>query len=248
MQRYFIKNEQLTNEVVEITGDDAAHITKVMRMQAGDGVICVNEDGKAVLVQLSQFDPSSVKGTVLNEMDNETELPIRVTVAQGLPKGDKLETIVQKGTELGAYAFAPFSASRSIVKWDEKKGAKKTERLQKIAKEAAEQAHRLFVPNVAKPVPLKVVAEALTHYDVCIVCDEEEAKQGEKANLKRAFAMLKPGMSLLVIVGPEGGLTREEVALLSAKGAVSCSIGPRIVRTETAAMYVLAALSYQFEL
>ncbi|WP_078390943.1 16S rRNA (uracil(1498)-N(3))-methyltransferase [Shouchella patagoniensis] len=248
MQRYFIADKQMSSKSVEITGEDAGHIARVMRMQAGSEVICVNEQGRAVQVELSLVDKERSEGRILAEIDTTPEMAVRVTVAQGLPKGDKLETIVQKGTELGAYAFLPFTAKRSVVKWDEKKERKKMERLQKIAKEAAEQSHRMKVPEVRAPLTVKQLAENMKNYDVCIICDEEEAKIGEVGRLKKAFERLEKEMTMLIVVGPEGGLSREEVNLFCESGAVACGIGPRIVRTETASLYVLAALSYHLEI
>ncbi|WP_054709957.1 16S rRNA (uracil(1498)-N(3))-methyltransferase [Bacillus sp. JCM 19041] len=241
MQRYFIADKQMSSQTVEITGDDAAHIARVMRMQPGDEVICVNERGRVVLAELLTVEKDKSEGKVLREIDANVEMPVRVTIAQGLPKGDKFEAIVQKGTELGAYSFLPFAAKRSIVKWDEKKGNKKTERLQKIAKEAAEQAHRIKVPKVDAPLTVKQLVETIKNYDMCIICDEEEAKLGEVGKLKKAFERLEKEMTVLVVVGPEGGLSREEVISFCENGAIACGIGPRIVRTETASLYVLAA-------
>ncbi|MBM7838083.1 16S rRNA (uracil1498-N3)-methyltransferase [Alkalihalobacillus xiaoxiensis] len=249
MQRYFLTNDQMSATLVEITGDDASHIAKVMRMEAGSTVICVNENERVVKVTLTDISQGKVTGHIIEEMEEAlVEMPVKVSIAQGLPKGDKLEQIVQKTTELGASSILPFTAKRSIVKWDQKKVSKKIERLQKIAKEAAEQSHRSIVPEVVPPLTVTQLTQSIGTYDLCIVCDEEEAKHGQKSNLKQAFERLNQEMKVLVIIGPEGGLTREETAIFQNEGAISCSIGPRIVRTETASSYVLAALSYQLEI
>ncbi|WP_059102670.1 16S rRNA (uracil(1498)-N(3))-methyltransferase [Shouchella shacheensis] len=247
MQRYFVSDEQMTEGCVKVHGDDAAHIARVMRMQTGDAITCLNEQGRAVIAKLADVSTEMVRAEIIREIEMAVELPISVTIAQGLPKGDKLEQVIQKSTELGASCFLPFIASRSVVKWDAKKASKKRERLQKIAKEAAEQSHRQFVPTVESLTSFSALLELSTSYDAILVCDEEEAKAGESKQLASTFARLHPDNTLLVVIGPEGGLTREEASALHAVGAHSCALGPRILRTETAPLYLLAALSYHFE-
>jgi 16S rRNA (uracil1498-N3)-methyltransferase len=165
-----------------------------------------------------------------------------------LPKGDKLEWIIQKGTELGASSFIPFNAARSIVKLEQKKIGKKLDRWQKIAKEASEQSYRNKVPTVIEPCQFNELLKIANDYDVKIVAYEESAKQGEKKNLAKAFDELTDGSSLLAVFGPEGGLTEQEVSKLEELGFLVCSFGPRILRTETAPLYLLSAVSYYFEL
>ncbi|MFX3623781.1 MAG: 16S rRNA (uracil(1498)-N(3))-methyltransferase [Ectobacillus sp.] len=245
MQRYFI--DAINGEEVIITGDDAHHIARVMRMERGDQIYCCAE-GKTVLCAIAEITNTFVKATVVQWVEESNELPVSITIASGLPKGDKLELILQKGTELGADAFLPFQAARSIVKWDAKKADKKVERWMKIAKEAAEQSHRSAVPAVQAPVSFKELLQISAGYDACIVAYEEEAKQGEKANFAKTLGKLQPGERLLIVFGPEGGLTEEEVQLLREHNFITCSLGPRILRTETAPLYALAAVSYYFEL
>lgn len=248
MQRYFVPMNQLKEDVVTITGDDCHHIAKVLRMTPKQEIICVFPNAQAALVEIENITNEQVTGSVIEWLNEEKELPVSVTIASGLPKGDKLEYIVQKGTELGASAFIPFIADRSIVKWDAKKAPKKIERLQKIAKEAAEQSHRTIVPQVDMPATLRQLLEQSSKYDVCLIAYEEEAKQNEKSALSQAISSLKQGSSVMVVFGPEGGLTETEVELLQKAGFIACGLGPRILRTETAPLYVLAAVSYHLEL
>jgi 16S rRNA (uracil1498-N3)-methyltransferase len=248
MQRYFVKNEQFTDNKAVVIGDDARHIARVMRMSKGDKVICCNEKGQSSLCEIEDISDDEVNLRVVEWLDEAKELPIEVTIANGLPKGDKLELVIQKGTELGASAFIPFMADRSIVKWDSKKGAKKVERWSKIAKEAAEQAHRTKVPEVLEPASLRELLQKSEAYDYKIVAYEEEAKLGEKSNLASVLSNIEQGQSLLVVIGPEGGLSDNEVESFKDNGFVICGFGPRILRTETAPLYVLAAVSYHTEL
>ncbi|AIC94049.1 16S rRNA (uracil(1498)-N(3))-methyltransferase [Shouchella lehensis] len=248
MQRYFIANKQMSETQVTVTGEDAAHIRKVMRMAVGDAIICVNETGRAVVATITALSEDRVSGDILSEETKQTDLPVYVTLAQGLPKGDKFEYIIQKATELGVHAIIPFIAERSIVKWDEKKMQKKLVRFEKIAKEAAEQSHRSSVPTILSPLNRQSLVTNLHTYDLCLVCDEDEAKKGGKSVLKEQLEKVASGMRVLIIVGPEGGMARQEVDQLTQAGAIPCSLGPRILRTETASLYMLAALSYQVEL
>ncbi|TYR82359.1 16S rRNA (uracil(1498)-N(3))-methyltransferase [Priestia megaterium] len=248
MQRYFLPNDQFDDNKVKINQDDAHHMIRVMRMTVGNRIICCNENGQAALCEIENISANEVEASIIEWISEKKELPVSVTIVNGLPKGDKLELIIQKGTELGASKFIPFIAARSVVKWDAKKGAKKLERWNKIAKEAAEQSHRTIVPVVHTPVSLKQLAELEKEYTYKIVAYEEEAKQGETSNLHRNLSSLQAGDSILVVVGPEGGLTEQEVSFLHEHGFTMCGFGPRILRAETAPMYVLSAISYQTEL
>lgn len=248
MQRYFLENKNINGSTVKIIGDDFHHITRVMRMEPGEEIITVNEDGLAGIAKIAEITNGAVVGTVIEWKNEESELPIKVAIVSGLPKGDKLEYIVQKGTELGATEFIPFIAARSVVKWDQKKASKKIERLQKIAKEAAEQSHRSILPTVQEPMTVAQLIQYAEKFDFKLIAFEEEAKRGEKAQLAKVLTAVQSGQSILFVFGPEGGLTIEEVDKLSEAGFIACGLGPRILRTETAPLYALAAVSYQVEL
>jgi 16S rRNA (uracil1498-N3)-methyltransferase len=248
LQRYFITQEQLNGNKVSINGEDARHIHRVMRMDIGDKVICTISDHRSALCELVEITNETVLANVVEWLEEQKELPIQITIAQGLPKGDKLELIVQKSTELGAHAFLPFKAERSIVKWDDKKVVKKVERLEKITKEAAEQSHRTIIPTCFDPVSFKGLLEKSKEYDFTIFAYEEAAKNNEQNNLVEVFNQAKHGASILVVIGPEGGISDNEASILIEHGFIPCGLGPRILRTETASLYILAAASYHFEL
>ena len=249
MQRYFVNKEQINENTISIVGDDVHHITRVLRMTEGDEILCSCQDTKKTAhCKIDEISNEQIIAHVVKWVEANSELPVRVTIASGLPKGDKLEWIIQKGTELGAESFIPFNAARSIVKWDEKKGGKKVERWSKIAKEAAEQSHRVTIPTIHAPFSFKQLCEVSTQYDKKIVAYEEAAKRGEKSAFARVLKEMKANESVLIVFGPEGGLSEKEVDTLLDIGFVSCSFGPRILRTETAPLYGLAAISYHFEL
>ncbi|MBT2698007.1 16S rRNA (uracil(1498)-N(3))-methyltransferase [Bacillus sp. ISL-40] len=247
MQRYFVK-QRANGDRFLIDEEDRHHIVKVMRMQLGDQIICVDPEGKQAVCALAEITDTSVVADVVQWKDEVSELPISITIASGLPKGDKLEWIIQKGTELGAHQFLPFSAARSVVKWDEKKAAKKIDRWQKIAKEAAEQSHRAFLPEVSSAISFKELLSKSKDFDYKLVAFEEESRSGETSVFASTLNKMSKGDSLLLVFGPEGGLSDAEVQQLKNNDFAVCGLGPRILRTETAPLYVLAAISYHFEL
>lgn len=247
VQRYFVKQRANENRFF-IDAEDRHHIVKVMRMDIGEEIICVDSEGNSAICKIAEITDERVVADVVQWKIEISELPISITIASGLPKGDKLEWIIQKGTELGANEFLPFSAARSVVKWDDKKAAKKIERWQKIAKEAAEQSHRQILPLVSNPVSFKTLLENSKDFDYKLAAFEEESRSGETSKFSAALQKMQKGETLLLVFGPEGGLSEEEVKALKEHGFDLCGLGPRILRTETAPLYALAAISYHFEL
>lgn len=245
MQRYFIQ-EPLVDEMAIISGDDAKHIQKVMRMQEGQSIIIVSE-GRAYESTIERFEGQDVRVRKSSDALRSNELPIEVTICCGLPKGEKLDLITQKATELGMHDLVLFEAERSIVKWDAQKGIKKQQRLQKIAKEAAEQSHRNVVPTIQDIVTFKQLLQMTEKYDVCFVADEEDAKLENRTHFAEILSKKNGQQSICVVFGPEGGLSRTEIQALMDRGFQSISLGPRILRAETAPLYVLSAISYEFE-
>lgn len=245
MQRYFIGGKVPDNRITEITGDDAKHIAKVMRQTAGDQLIAVME-GKAYSATILSAE-REIEVRLEKELEADVEMPKKVTIACGLPKGDKLDLIAQKSTELGMYAMIPFAAERSIVKWDASKNDKKISRLQKIAKEAAEQSHRTHLPAIHNVHSFKQLLEAAESFDAVIVAYEEEARASSPARFADVLKTLYDKSTVLIVFGPEGGISENEVSSLKKAGALFTSLGPRILRTETAPFYALSAMSYEFE-
>mgnify|MGYP003498135658 CR=1 FL=1 len=245
MQRYFIP-EPFSDGISVISGDDAKHIQKVMRMQVGNTIIAVSE-GQAFEATIDTFDGQDVRIKKSSDSLRSNELPKKITICCGLPKGEKLDLITQKATELGMHELILFEAERSIVKWDAQKGSKKQQRLQKIAKEAAEQSHRNVVPNIHDLLSFKELLKKSVEYDVLFVADEEDAKLEKRTRFVEVLSKIDNQQSILIVFGPEGGLSRKEIDDLMSNGFHSISLGPRILRAETAPLYVLSAMSYQFE-
>lgn len=242
MQKYFISENDFESRT--ITGDDAFHIRKVLRMKSGDKVI-VSNNSKAYLVSLTAIG-DEVSFEIIEELIGNVELPVFVSIFQGYPKGDKLDDIIKHGTEYGAYDFTLTMMKRCVVKIEESKKQNKLLRYNKIAKEAAEQSNRNIVPRVVDILDLKKID--FSSYDHKILCYEEDAKAGEASNLKSIIRSLKKDDKIAVVIGPEGGIDDKELEYLKSIGFTSCALGPRILRTESALYYVLSSISYEMEL
>jgi len=254
MQRYFVPAEQMGERTVELLGDDARHASAVMRAKPGDRFVACDGRGRDVVARIASIDKNKVSADIDEELpaSASAEMPWKVAVAQSLPKGDKLETVIQKGTEAGAAVFLPFLSRRTVVQYDERKEAKKIDRWRKIAKEAAEQSHRSVVPRIEAVVSWKALLARIPEHDLALLCYEEEGRAGKglretlaEFRRERESGQATEEPSVLLVVGPEGGFAEEEAAAAIAAGAVAVGLGKRILRTETAALYALACLAYE---
>ena len=243
MQKYFVNDSDFNSN--KITSDDVFHISNVMRYKIGDNIL-IGNNRKSYLAKITEITKSFVSYEIVEEKIGNTELPVFVSIYQGYPKGDKLDDIIKHSTELGVYEIIPTIMKRSVFKLDEKKKDSKIIRFNKIAKEAAEQSERLIVPNIPDIKYLKKIDFSI--YDYKILCYEEDARNNELLQFKTIIKKLKQNDKLAIIVGPEGGIDNEELDYLKSIGFVSASLGPRILRTETAAFYALSAISYEMEL
>ena len=247
MQRYFVKgNVSETPHSLQFSKDQVHQLKKVMRVRAGEQFEVVDDASQLAIVEVTELEPFEVK--VVELLEQKVELPVSVTIAVGLSKGDKLDWIVQKATELGVSEIIPISLTRNVVKWTGDKSAKKIERLQKIAEEASEQSHRLKVPRVTSVMTLKELATYTSDFEQKLIAYEESAKVGESLQLVKSLQSLQENERIIFVFGPEGGIEEQEVELLEQSGYLPCSLGPRILRAETAPLYALAAVSYQCEL
>lgn len=250
MQRYFY-DEMLTSEQFELPKEIYKHAIVVMRMRSGDKFELVTPDENVNVMELVTVEKNLAIAKKVDSFIQMTNLPVKTTIVCGLSKGDKADFIVQKATELGADEIIFFKGTYSVAKWDDKKRAKKLARLAKIALAAAEQSHRTTVPAISYCDKLENLKLASAQYGV--VAYEEAAKTGETTNLAKLFEQLKKEsatkpVALMAIFGPEGGLAPAEVQLLTQKGFVTAGLGSRILRAETAPLYLLSALSFALEL
>jgi len=245
MQQYFVKGSAISPVTIE-DKETIKHMFQVMRLKEEDEVTLVFDDGIKRLARV--LDVEACQFELVQELTDNVELPVQVTIASGFPKGDKLEFITQKVTELGASQIWGFPADWSVAKWDGKKLGKKIEKLEKIALGAAEQSKRNIVPSIQLFEKKADFLAQLDQFDSIIVAYEESAKEGEATALLQAVTGLEKGAKLLFIFGPEGGLSPAEIESFEAKGAVLAGLGPRILRAETAPLYALSVLSVLVEL
>lgn len=208
MQRYFVTPEQFGTDNVRIDGEDARHIAKVMRGKAGDKLIVSDGVSREALVEIAQIEIGEVTVNILETLEMTHEPRIKITVAQSLPKADKMEIIIQKCTEIGAVGFIPFLSERTIVQYDERKESKRLDRWRKICKEAAEQAHRNIVPAVGSPLSWKQLLQTFSEYDAIYFCYEKEEGLQLRSSVAPWLSSLSPqaGGKVLIVVGPEGAL------------------------------------------
>lgn len=246
MQRYFVNNQAIYNNLIIITDDDCHHMYRVMRMVPGDTVFVSDEDQNTYLCQIKDISSERVTLMIKEKIDQNNEMKIQVTIAQGLVRREKQEEVVQKITQLGAAGYLPVVMEYSVVKLNTDKTEKKKERLQKIAKEAAEQSHRSALLKVFEPITFNEFISLKDQYDLCLFAYEEMAKSGESSlkNILNTFT----GQKILILFGPEGGISTNEAQILKSNGFFPVELGPRILRTETAPLYFLSAISYEFEL
>ena len=246
MQHYFV-NIPVPDKQFTLPDDISHHLVTVLRAQTGTQFELVFNDHQSYLAELASTAPT-VSATIIRPLERNPELPVHTAIACGIPKTkEKPEMIVQKGTELGVHQIIFFDAERSISHWQGNKRARKLARLQKIANSAAEQSHRNVQPQICYCDSL---AKLLENYpaDQRLVAWEESAKHGETSGLVKALRQMTVGESVLAIFGPEGGLSSEEVAEMEHQGVVPVGLGPRILRTETAPLYFLSAVSVITEL
>lgn len=243
MQKYFIDSISLENNT--ITGDDVFHIKNVMRQKVGDKFI-VSDSKDEFLASIVRIDKDIIYFEKLEAIDNLSQLPFYVDIFQGYPKGDKLDDICKHSTELGVNKVFAVNMKRSIVKIDPKKIETKCIRFEKIMKEASEQSHRKTLSHFGGIIDLKKIDFSM--YDYKILAFEESAKEGEKSNFKDIIKNAEKGSRIAILIGPEGGIDNNEVEYLNNLGFINCALGPRILRTETASMYALSAISYESEL
>lgn len=245
MQQYFIKGKA-EKEVTITDKDTIKHMFQVMRLTDEAEVVLVFDDGIKYLAKVTNSMAHELE--IIEALPDQVELPVKVTIASGFPKGDKLDTIAQKVTELGASALWGYPADWSVVKWDGKKLAKKEDKLAKIVLGAAEQSKRNVVPEVHLFEQKAEFLKSLSSFDHIFIAYEETAKAGQLATLARELKEVKPGAKILFIFGPEGGISPTEITQFEAASAIKVGLGPRIMRAETAPLYALSALSYALEL
>lgn len=245
MYHFFVEPGQIQGTQIYITGKDVNHIKNVLRMRIGEEISVGNGmDGKEYRCAIDSFEEDSVNCKLLFIKEDGVELPVKVTLFQGLPKADKMELIIQKAVELGVYEIVPVATKRCVVKLDAKKEASKIARWQAIAEAAAKQSKRAVVPQIRPVMTIQEAIKAASEMEHRII--PYELAEG-MSKTKEVFESFTPGNSVAVFIGPEGGFEEKEVEAATEAGIQPVSLGKRILRTETAGFTVLAWIMYELE-
>ncbi|MCI9379444.1 MAG: 16S rRNA (uracil(1498)-N(3))-methyltransferase [Dorea sp.] len=244
MQHFFVTPSQVGETDIYIEGSDVNHMKNVLRMRYKEELTVSDGDNLKYRCAVERYEEGRAVLKILERMQSDTELSSRIYLFQGLPKQDKMELIIQKAVELGVYQIIPVSTSRCVVKLDEKKAVKKAERWRQIAVSAAKQAGRGYIPEVVPVISYQEALAQAKKLDVILIPYELERGMRETRKIIEA---IKPGQSIAVFIGPEGGFEKEEVEQALGCGARAVTLGRRILRTETAGLTALSVLMFHLE-
>lgn len=247
MPKYFVDSNQITENKINIIGQDVKHIKTVLRLKINDEItVCNKEEQTNYIAEIKEINIDNIICNIVNRKVNEHSEPdTYIHLFQGLPKFDKMEYIIEKCTEIGISEITPLQMTRCVVKLDEKKSTDKLIRWQKISEVAAKQSGRDIIPKINRIIKFKNIFEKLNNYDIVLVAYENESQ----IKLKEVFNKLKmkKNLKIAVIIGPEGGIDKSEIETLIEKDVISISLGPRILRTETASLVLASNILYELE-
>lgn len=244
MHHFFVTPEQVKENSIYIEGSDVNHIKNVLRMKIGEELQISDGNNKKYLCKIESMSSEEVCAMILEEQNADTELPSKIYLFQGLPKGDKMELIVQKAVELGVFEIIPVASKRAVVKLDDKKAVKKVERWNSIAESGAKQSGRNVIPEVTHVMAYKEAIAYASQLDVILI--PYELAEGMEET-RQIISGIKPGQSVGVFIGPEGGFETSEIEYAMQNGVKSVTLGKRILRTETAGLTTLSILMYHLE-
>lgn len=252
MPKFFVPGDQISGDKIEITGEDALHISRSLRMAAYDEIIVSDMRGSEFRCILETFYGGRVGARIVERYTVSTEPPAKITLYQAFPKGDKLDLIVQKAVELGVSAIVPFESERCISRPDRKAAERKVARLQRISLEAAKQCGRGIVPSVEPPLSFDRMLTSAAAAGIPLFCYEGEGTESLHLILSRFKRHLGDPVGELpeisVVIGPEGGFGQSEVERAKEAGLFCAALGKRILRCETASIFVLACIAYEYEI
>lgn len=240
MARFFVPDSNLNGDKIIITGTDVKHISRVLRLNPGEKIDVVVSEGKEFEAVIREITNKEVLCQVISAKKVSTEPPIVITLYQGLPKSDKMELVIQKATEVGISRVVPVVCERTVVKLDDKKAKERQVRWQRIAEEAAKQSRRTAIPEVSTPITFAKAVSQINSDSFAIMPWEEHTGTGLKEILKEVSVN-----NIAIFIGPEGGLTEVEADLAQNNGIHLVSLGPRILRTETAGIVSVAIVLYE---
>ena len=242
MPRFFVPSENITDSQIKVTSSDAAHISRVLRLKKGDMILICDGRGFDYDAKISEIGAGEIICSVTEKRGSASEPNVSVTLYQGIPKASKMDYIIQKTTELGVSKIVPVAMARCVSKIEDKKSeAKKLERWNKIAKEAAQQSQRGIVPEVSGVMTFDEAVTAMKESDFCFAPYECE----DECGLKNTLLSAEKCETVSFMIGPEGGFDLGEIEKLKSAKIPTVTLGPRILRTETAGEAVLAMTMYE---
>ena len=244
MFNFFATENSRQGDCYYIDGGDFNHIKNVLRMQEGEALL-VSDDGKSHLCEIDSLSGDCAVVKIIQEDYQNTELPVKLYLFQGLPKSDKMEFIIQKTVELGVYEIIPTEMSRCVVKLEDKKKKSKVERWQSISESAAKQSKRNIIPKISDVMSYKQALQYAKTLDMILV--PFESKNGMKSTVD-ALTKINDGMSVGIFIGPEGGFDDKEIKMATDEEAMIVSLGKRILRTETAALTAVGMCMLHIEM
>lgn len=244
MEHFFTAPDKIRDDFILIDGSDVNHIANVLRMRPGDRLMISDGEGSDYTCEISRIEEDGIYCSILSSALSRSEPSVKFFLFQGLPKSDKFETIIRKSVELGVYEMIPTVTARSVVKYDDKKKKAKQQRWQKISESAAKQSRRGIIPQVREIVSFKTALEYASPLDMILIPYENFK---DMKSTKETISRIKPGMSVGIFIGPEGGFETSEVDAAAAAGAKPISLGSRILRTETAPLALLSILMFALE-
>lgn len=244
MYRFFMEDGIASGQDIRISGSDYNHIKNVLRMKKGEEVLISDGQDREYLCEITEFTEEEVVLKICDIMGTSRELSAKITLFQGLPKGDKMEQIIQKTVELGVHRIVPVAMKRCVVKLDDKKASKKVERWNGIALSAAKQSKRGVIPEVSPVMSWKDALRMAASMDACLI--PYENAEGIEGARKLVESMKDKG-SIGIFIGPEGGFDEAEISQALEQGGQTLTLGRRILRTETAGMTMLSILMFALE-
>lgn len=244
MYHFFAKHENVFKDYILIDGEDVNHMKNVLRMKENDKILISSGDNIDYHCYISKMDDDSIIASIESVDEEGKELPSKIYLFQGLPKADKMELIIQKAVELGAFEIIPVAMKRSIVKLDKKKEDSKIKRWQGISESAAKQSKRSIIPNVSNVMNYKEAIAYANQLDIVLL--PYECAEG-MSETKKIISSIEPGKSIGIFIGPEGGFDLLELDAALQSGFKVITLGKRILRTETAGLTILSVLMFELE-
>lgn len=251
MPRFFVRQNAISGSTLTLSGDDAHHIARSLRMATGEIITVCDMQGNEYSCRICGFEDDTLVYTeILSVSHASAEPPCKITLFQALSKGDKLDTVIQKAVECGAYEIIPFESERCVVKVKAENEDKKTERRKRIAEEAAKQCGRNILPNVSSTVSFSEALSLAGNSQVRLFCYEGDGTEPIGAVLDRELVPDSDGKipDVSVMIGSEGGFSLREAQMAKESGMIAVGLGKRILRTETAPIFALSCIAYKTEL